>query len=413
MAKIKITYQQAKLLKESAHRLREGWSSELHQATSRLLKLLYTNPTEIDNDPFWNQSGLSAQKIINYLSSTGLIIKNGDFYMLAKTINGRKLTPELAMNELEDSMRLLVKKTGVKSNDVSMNEVKRTMINYRVKAFNYDIAIIQDNSGKLYCFYWSEHSKGEFPPYHQIDAQTIEDYVNTNEASLTKGIGLKDFESGVDLVLIDDDLKTELMNVYDKSPSIMKALTPVTETTVAGASGTGGSSGPFAAPIGAPIKKKIAEGPVAGTSVDGGSTGPYDANAFGDIDRNGNFKKHKKSRAEKSTQWPSGEFVEFTDKQIGEPKNKTGKGSIISKSALHEMISGEIVSELGMNDWKVEKLMNYLNSVDSAEYGRCFELITNTRINKVRKPNDYLLKHIREMGKEDIDYVYGEVIGGE
>ncbi len=39
----------------------------------------------------------------------------------------------------------------------------------------------------------------------------------------------------------------------------------------------------------------------------------YDANALPGIDRDGSFKEHKKSKAEKSTQYAGGSFVKFND----------------------------------------------------------------------------------------------------
>lgn len=210
----------------------------------------------------------------------------------------------------------------------------------------------------------------------EVDGDVIERYVNDNLSNLSKGEGMDAFEKGVDLVKIDESLKNELLSLYGNNKEIVTSLSRLNEYTdpvefkrlmgnlsknierhytpkdteetpeekkarvhsklkdirdkelakrksdneldeTTGAA----SSGAFTAPLGASIVKKempvnsnklnvpVVKETTAGTP----SVGPYDANALKDIDRDGTFKVHKKTKAEKNTQWAGGSFVEFND----------------------------------------------------------------------------------------------------
>lgn len=229
-------------------------------------------------------------------------------------------------------------------------------------ASNHELSILTDGVNQ-FVFVYGDMSE------QPLDDQQVNQWIQMNPQEI--GYGLDSWIEGRDrLIQIDDALKQDLMVMYDKDGSILNALSPIeeeslepividspsTETgvvgnkiieklkqlrqeeeladtfiapqeldemTSAGSSATGGSSGPFTAPMSFEgeedtdiIRKEIPtiyEMTVAGSSADGGSSGPYDANALPGITRNGTFKTPKKTKAETNTQWPGGGFVEFND----------------------------------------------------------------------------------------------------
>jgi hypothetical protein len=442
------------------------FSPELHQAVSHLIYNIYQNPSQAGLDPFWVKHGLTWGDINSYLTSLGLLITGIKGLELAKKYKGRVFgTPKDAINTVEKSLGVLVAKKANRLKDpngqqlmtknVEMEEASNYAPGtendpnapwnqkdgkpieaigpklYTTIAMNKEIAILKDAAGALHVFDYSNVDPAEFGDIDRIIPDDITNYVNNNAKTLSHGVGLPDFEAGKDLVKIDPALRHELVQLYDKNNSLTQALSTISEMTSAGASATGGSSGPFVGPLNMPIVKRkipvVAEGPVAGSSATGGSSGPYDANALPNITRDGTFKKNKKkSRAEVSTQYPHGKFVEMDsctqlnnnkEAQNGGcnggavsnvVKQKKGKGSIISKDALLETI----INELGLNDWKVRNIVDHLNVADDVEFERCFYLMTGGKnMKKVPNPKDYLAKCIQEMGKEDVDYFYPHVVG--
>lgn len=416
----------------------------LHNAVVKLVSDIYNNPSQVGLDRFWVENGVTWGDLFQFLTAMGLLITGiGGTIQLAKKAKSKFFsTPQEAIKAVEDAIGVLLKKkmrnniqrTNVQQpldNDMSIGENDDTTDEptdgslYTAIAINKEIAILKDSNGELYVFYFSDDD--DF-----FDLEAVEHFVNSRRGELSTGEGLADFEGGKDLVKIDDILKQELLDLYDKDAKIVESLSSLSETTVCGSSASGGSSGPFVGPLNMPIIKKdipvIAEGPVAGTSADGGSTGPYDANAFPNISGNGTYKKPKKSKAEISTQYPQGSFVDIDDctklnnnKDAANGKcsngaadnvvkQRKGKGSIISKSALlHEVMDS--INELGGGDWKVQGIMNFCNTPENIV--TAYKVITNSRPIKA-KVDDLLViinNELSELGKEDVDFIYAKLIG--
>ncbi len=433
------------------------FSPELHQAVQQLIYNIYQNPSQAGLDPFWVKNGLTWGDISSYLTSLGLLVTGIKGMELAKKFKGRVFgNPQEAVQTVEKSLKVLVNKKGNSLKDPAgqqlmnkpeveeasnyalgtendpyapgtendpnapWNQKDGTPVElrgpklYTAIAMNGEIAILKDAAGALHVFDYDNVNPAEFGDVNEIILDDISTYVNNNASTLSIGVGLKDFEAGKDLVKIDTMLKQELIQLYDKNNTFTNALSTITEMTSAGSSATGGSSGPFVGPLNAPIIKKkipvVAEGPVAGSSATGGSSGPYDANALPNISRDGTCKKNvKKSKAEVSTQYPHGKFVkkDGAGDSIDTIKQNKGKGSVISKDALLETI----INELGLNDWKVQAILLHLRDADKAEYERCFYLMTGgMNPYKVKDSKEYLMKIIREMGKDDVDYFYPHII---
>lgn len=233
-------------------------------------------------------------------------------------------------------------------------------------ASNDEISIVTDGIN-LYTFAYMDMSM------QPLTDEELNNFVGMNPKQV--GYGLDSWLDGrTRLVQIDDALKQELEIMYDHDASILGALSPeeagmetqidiqpemalepipevaveepvfgnkiveklkqlkqeeeladtfiapqesIEEMTSAGSSATGGSSGPFTAPLNFGngeeedvIRMKT---PIVAEMTDSSSSGPYDANALPDIGRDGSFKKHKKTPAETKTQWAGGGFVEMND----------------------------------------------------------------------------------------------------
>ena len=117
------------------------------------------------------------------------------------------------------------------------------------------------------------------------------------------------------------------------------------------------------------VAEKLNEGPVAG----GESTGAYDANALGNIGRDGEFKKEKKPKAFKTPQWAGGSFPEQPD--CSKPNNnkeaqnggcnsgasslkvKKGKGSVNAPSLAENKIYEAIAVATGKSVDEIKRII--------------------------------------------------------
>lgn len=420
MRKVKINERQSKLLKEikakkykitseQYHRLIEPitesvkqtlnediFNSELHQAVLKLIHDLYNNPSQAGLDGFWRRNGLTWGDLFQGLTAMGLLISlPTGAYKIANRIKGKFFhKPEEAIAAVEEVATKLIQepKSNNKLRDpdgqILMKQTQEldevdieSKVNgddsnvgnviFRVLVFNGEIALISNKSDELFVFDYADLSYDDFKEYSkyftpdsEIDGVILQKYINDNIETLPVGIGLQAFNEGDPIVKIDEPLKNELVSLYDKSIETMRILheymPKVNETTVAGSSGSGGSSGPFTGPLGGGVIKKtlypedelnnvIKEGPVAGSAATGGSSGPYDANALPGIKRDGSFKKIKKTQAEVSTQYPDGDFVEM-DACTKLNNNKTAQNGKCSTGAIDNVVKlkkgkGSVISK--------------------------------------------------------------------
>jgi hypothetical protein len=110
---------------------------------------------------------------------------------------------------------------------------------YSVLAMDDEMSILLGPEGKKYFFYYSALDRDVLAPYAEreienaykdeegdistdysdnwnIDENVIENYVNDNLGSLSKGVGIGDAESGVDIVEIDEPFKEDILNTFAK-----------------------------------------------------------------------------------------------------------------------------------------------------------------------------------------------------
>ena len=209
-----------------------------------------------------------------------------------------------------------------------------------------------------------------------IDKDSIENFIAdayngvTNELKVGKGV--KDFDNSqfnttngvVVVIALDDEIRQFLLDVYGNDPIITNALnqtnegagkdfkanvksefeaepklkkTPeeikaalklkrdqelaarperdkLGEEELDEMTSTGSVGGSFVAPLGSVVKKEVTDVPVvAETSTVASVGGQYDTPGLANVGRNGEYKDGPKTKAEKTTQWAGGSFVEQPD----------------------------------------------------------------------------------------------------
>lgn len=310
-------------------------------------------------------------------------------------------------------------------NQQEPNRPSNVNVIFKVIYHDDEMAIL-DNNGELYLFHYGDIDKNEFndsaerdstfigkdedgePEYEysdfDIDNDVLEHYVNNNLKHLTFGSGVEDFERGIDIVKINPEFKEYILDYFIDNGELSEILSKVTETTM-----VAGSSGAFVGPLNGGIIKKetivqlgddmeeIDETTVAGASADGGSSGPYvqpkiwaknKANhKFGNkpIWPNGKIVGKETEDAIEGitenaftdTQYPKGDFVKIDDctklnnnkeAQNGGcsqgsvdnvVKGEKSKNSVVSKEALYY----EVSKKTGKTIEEVKKIINKTNNI--------------------------------------------------
>lgn len=402
--------------KEAKIKENEETEDPFNNEVVELIKYLYRKNESLS--PFWKNNGLSYDAICDTLLSKGLILSKDGRYELSRSLG----SPEAAIQAVTDQLRTLVptQKTSApveKSEPVEVDEDnypagakddptapynqkdpdmskpdKAKQILFTPVAYNGELIIMKDPNGELYAFYHWVLDKEDWLPYASVertytgkdedgepdydydfdsakkDAEVITHYVNDNLDTISKGEGLDAWENGVDLVKIDEPLKQDLLQTFDKDKNIVKALGGLQEASWDDAyssfkdnlkqaatpkPSTGetpeakqsrivaklqqlkqqekerqerekaeiaarqasaedideitgaASSGAFVAPMNFD-NKKVEET----LTVAGAGNFQYDAPGLANVGRNGEFKKGPKTKAQKTPQWAGGEFVE-------------------------------------------------------------------------------------------------------
>lgn len=265
---------------ESNNPLNESFTVDLltfAQETLQLLKEILTDPSQAGLSPFWRELGISRGELFGFLSDLGLIT--------AITVQGVKKYGVVRKNLVRNIKRLYnfikTNKTQPETNieedgrlpagtandpDAPWNRDDKTTerthvpINYKLVYKNNEMAILS-RGDKLYFFYYASIDKKEFEMFSEIpvtsygpddydygdwdiDGEAIELYVNYNITHLTIGNGIDAYESGVDIVLIDNAVKNEILNTFGPDEQLSSVLSSIEEATMAA-----GSSGSFVGPL--------------------------------------------------------------------------------------------------------------------------------------------------------------------
>lgn len=379
-----------------------------------LVKYLYRKNEKLS--PFWEQNGMDFDAIVDTLLAKNMIVPNGGRYELAKTLGN----PQAALQAVEDTLRAHVKPQGepeLETEDAggypagaehdsaapwnqqepdTTTATKPKHIQLTPIAFNREICLFKGPDGAMYVFYHDNIDKKELMQYasltrhyvgkdedgqpeydydedFDIDADVISNYVNDNIQHLSKGEGAEAYEQGVDLVKIDDALKSELLSMYDKDKKLVSILNPIDEGNfegamsslkanlaqaatpsdkpkipqskivaklaelkakeeerrkaeqagidaqsaaadevdeMTGASSSGAFTGPMGGAGGGIITREMPDTPVVGETTTVASVGgQYDTPGLANVGRNGEFKKGPAPKAFKTSQYPDGQMV--------------------------------------------------------------------------------------------------------
>jgi hypothetical protein len=283
--------------------------------------------------------------------------------------------------------------------DPDYREGEKIEGDYETVSHNGEVAILKDKKGNLFAFHYYGMDNSEFEPYadiereyvgkdedgmpdydyadeFDIDGDVITSYVNDNIDSMSVGQGLGDFESGVDLALIDSELKNDLLSVYSNLEGI---LNNTNETT------TAGSAGAF---VGAPalggetkykpeVKIVPEEEIEEATTMGGGAVPTFDI-PMGRGDKDKSFWHPKGSKGPKmkgkkvnedsqtETQWKGGSFVKVKDECNKFPYCDQGAGAIELKKTKRAVISNdhiiqEVAKKTNRSVEEVKKIINNKN----------------------------------------------------
>ena len=296
---------------------------------------------------FWESYDLTYEDLCEALESKGYLVKKEGVYKVSKKHGDANSVKEAMCGTLSEMLTPIEEAdnlpTGAQFDpNAPWNRQEPKIVRgekpnkkfVEIKYSNLEIAILRDlSSSELYVFYYGDIDTKLFEPYaerygytdpegdieynddFEIDDDTIENYVNDNFQRLSKGSGVEDFESAkTDLVIIDEDLKDELINLYDKDSRLVMILEPIAEST--GASSSGAYTGLFSPSSETPEEYDEKKLPpvVAETDLAGVGNIGYDNPGFVGISRDGKFPTNpKKTKAQKNTQWAGGAFVKMDD----------------------------------------------------------------------------------------------------
>jgi hypothetical protein len=379
------------------------FSPELHQAIHNLIENIWLNPSQKHLDKFFVENGITWGDIISYLTGVGVVgVLSGGIYKIKNLFN-RKFSndPSKKMIEKKEEIEKITDKIekdpiapwsknklkdpkGQQLMNPEMDEayynvephpdspeakyskkepevyVSKKPKMFKTIAMNMEIAILDGPDGK-YVLYYDEIPREELPnTSYELNDEDITSYVNDNIKNISKENFIK----------LDDELKNDLLDIYQKDRNIVKALNDsdkdsmdaVDETT--GASSSGSFTGLFSPQnknmssenspskqIGEIIndeeelfglkkenknnkkdKKALVKETTAaaGGTPQSSSTGQYTQPAI--------WAKDKKNWAgNKKTQYPNGEMVEF-DPCVRLNNNKAAQNGKCSQGAVDNVV---------------------------------------------------------------------------
>jgi len=320
-----------------------GIKNSIHEEVNSLLEYIYGLNEEFST--FWENHNLTYEDLCEALESKGYLVKKEGSYKVSKKmgdVNSVKEAISQTLSEMitpidEDYPAGAEFDSKAPYNRGELNKMsgqKSTKKYVDLRYMNLEIAILKDlNTGELYVFDYGQMDPKIFEPYvdkygeldsvgdiefnddFDIDDEVLENYVNDNFQEMSKGEGVEDFEKNkMDLVLIDEELKDELLYLYDKDSKLVMVLEPIAEST--GAASSGAYTALFSPSNQKPEEYNEKKLPPVVTETDTASVGNigYDNPGFVGISRDGKFPTNpKKTKAQKNTQWAGGSFVEFDD----------------------------------------------------------------------------------------------------
>jgi hypothetical protein len=295
------------------------FSPEFHQAIHNFIQNIWLNPSQKGLDRVFVENGVTWGDIVSYLTSVGILagvgagvykIKNlfkTRFSKDAKEAMSQKMQviekitkmvekdPKAPWNKVSDDETTYQKKQRMQAKPESgfkaepkpfnpnrfkpgleeteedeytydrdyYNDTEKQYTSKAPKVFKgigmgRELAILSGPDGN-YIFDYSNFGRDDLPnANYELELEDIVDFVNDNykdKSQIRMGGGLQSFETGDDLVKLDDELKAELNTLYSKDVEFIKLLNRLEEMTSAS------SSGAFVGPMGgASANKNITRG---------------------------------------------------------------------------------------------------------------------------------------------------------
>lgn len=241
--------------------LKEG-EDQLKTETIDLIKYLYRKSD--DFSPFWAENDLTYDDICDALCASKLVVKKDGGYELCKSLG----SPEKAIKAVEEELRAMLGNDKTPKDELEEGDWFDYLPNHpanqadpqyskgthiknpklQVVGYNGEFAFVKGEDGILYAFYYDGIDRDEFLDYvdreiigaepdgeggydneysdeWDIDDDVLSDYINDNISGLKVGEGLDAWESGdFDLVKIDNELRQDFLEMYDKDPMVTKTL---------------------------------------------------------------------------------------------------------------------------------------------------------------------------------------------
>jgi hypothetical protein len=229
----------------------------LKKETLELIKYLYRKSENLS--PFWGENGLKYDEICDNLLSKNLIISKNGKYEVAKTTDN----PQEALKAIESELTTMIKpesneklhKPEIETETIEREltpPIKQKEPELETLYTNNEIAILKGPDNSLYVFNYYGINKKDFADYaslerkyvgrddegnpdyeygddFDVDSKVVSHYVNDKLSNIDKGEGSDSFNDSVSLVKIDEPLKQELINLYDKDKNIINILAPIDE----------------------------------------------------------------------------------------------------------------------------------------------------------------------------------------
>jgi hypothetical protein len=238
-------------------------SDNLKKETADLIKYMYRKDENFS--PFWGERGLSYEDICDALVAKKMVVAENGKCTVSKSLGD----PQTAIQMIENALREMIGGDKLMELDnypagaefdsrapYNQSEpnytkpFKAAQTSFELIAMGGEIAILKGQDG-LYVFYHDDLGEDELGDYTEREQyfigkdedgdpeyeygefektpEGVESYINDNLGNISTGEGLASFEDGVELVKIDDELKNNILSLYDKDKEVVKVLNPINE----------------------------------------------------------------------------------------------------------------------------------------------------------------------------------------
>jgi hypothetical protein len=231
-------------------------NSNIQSEMKGLIARLYGKSNELSS--FWEQNGLSYEKICLELLKKGLIKADGDNYIITKSMGDKDQT----MKAIEDTLTPLMQKSEGIDASVDLQEVDTTHVgspdfepelrkrgtiskqsmSYEVLYINIEMALLSKD-GKTYFFNYRDSNYEDVIKNQYVGTWdsgiesgksdlTIEDmqnFINDYASDMTVGIGNEGFNNGDDLIVLDDYGKQWVESTYGLDQEVKSILNQTNE----------------------------------------------------------------------------------------------------------------------------------------------------------------------------------------